>query len=244
MPEGSALMAMSVLQIIWIDILLSGDNAIIIALACRNLPQHQKRWGLVLGAATAVVLRIVFAGAVTFLLDTPYLRAIGAVLLFWIAVKLVLPEEEHEERADDQINTLWRAVLTIAIADAAMSLDNVIAVAAASGGSVSLLAFGIAFSIPLLIIGSALVLSIFERYPFLIWAGAALLGWISGHLLATDVVARDFVGALPGDGVTMVSFAGLALVVVTAVIILRRRQQPILMTASRRTEPVSSDESN
>ena len=243
MPHEPAVVAMSVLQIIWIDILLSGDNAIVIALACRNLPDRQKRWGLILGAGTAIILRIVFAGAVTYLLEVPYLRAIGAVLLFWIAVKLVLPEDDAAGKSDREIDTLWRAVLTIAIADAAMSLDNVIAVAAAADGSIALLAFGIAFSIPLLILGSAVVLRIFERYPVVVWAGAGLLGWISGHLLATDIVSRPFVQALPGDGVTILSIVGLVFVVVTAAAILRHRQQPILLTGQRREQPVAPDDS-
>jgi len=242
MPEVPVGLAVSVAQIIWIDLLLSADNAIVIALACRNLPGRQKGIGLVLGAATAVGLRICFAGIVTSILDVPYLRAIGAVLLFWIAIKLVLPEEEHGQHENGEINTLWRAVLTIAIADATMSLDNVIAVAAVADGSIALLAFGIALSIPLLIVGSALVLRVFERYPFLIWAGGALLGWISGHLLATDVVAEGIVSQLPGDGVTLVSLAGLIFVVVTAAIILRMRQQPIILTAVRPSERASTDE--
>ena len=240
MPEPTVAMALAVVQIIWIDLLLSADNAIVIALACRNLPEHQKRIGLIMGAGTAIALRIIFAGAITYILDVPYLRAIGALLLFWIAVKLVLPEEEGEAHAGGEINTLWRAVLTIAIADATMSLDNVIAVAAVADGSIGLLAFGIILSIPLLIVGSAMVLKIFERYPFLIWAGGGLLGWISGHLLATDIVLKSVVATLPGDGVTLVSIAGLLFVVATAVIILRMRQQPIILTAARRDQAASS----
>lgn len=244
MPADPATLAIAVAQIIWIDLLLSADNAIVIALACRNLPDRQKRIGLVLGAGTAVLLRIVFAGVVTTILDVPYLRAIGAVLLFWIAIKLVLPEEEAQAKEGEEINTLWRAILTIAIADATMSLDNVIAVAAVADGSIALLAFGIALSIPLLIVGSAMVLRIFDRYPFLIWAGGGLLGWISGHLLATDIVAREIVSELPGDGVTVVSVAGLVFVVATAVLILRMRQQPIVLTAAQRGQSASPNKNN
>jgi YjbE family integral membrane protein len=238
MLADPAIFALSIFQIIWIDLLLSADNAIVIALACRNLPEKQRRIGLVLGAGTAVVLRIVFAGVITYILDVPYLRAVGAILLFWIAIKLVLPEEETGPADQRTINSLWGAVLTVAIADATMSLDNVIAVAAVADGSITLLAIGIGLSIPLLIVGSVLVLRIFERYPFLIWAGGGLLGWISGHLLATDIVAKDFISRLPGDGVTLVSFAGLMFVVVVAIVILRVKRQPIILTAARSSPSV------
>lgn len=241
MADDPALLAMSILQIIWIDIVLSGDNAVVIALACRNLPPRQKTWGIVLGAGTAIILRILFASIVITLLEIPYLRAIGAVLLFWIAIKLVLPEAEEAGDERNSADTLWRAVVTIAIADAAMSLDNVIALAAASHGSIILLSFGILLSIPLLVAGSALVMGMFERYPFLVWAGAALLGWISGHLLATDLAARSLVSRLPGDGVLMLSIAGLLFVIGCAALILRLRQQPILLTAARPAEPPNDE---
>jgi YjbE family integral membrane protein len=176
-----------ILQIIWIDLLLSGDNAVVIALACRNLPPKQRKWGILLGAAVAIILRIIFAGMITTLLAIPYLKLIGGVLLLWIAVKLLLGEEEgdgeHSVASHDQ---LWRAVSTIAMADVLMSLDNVIAVAAAAKGSVGLIAFGIVLTIPLIIYGSTLILGLISRFPVFIWIGALLLGWISGELITHE----------------------------------------------------------
>lgn len=175
----------SVLQIIWIDILLSGDNAVVIALACRSLPPRQRRVGIVLGAAVAVGLRIIFALMITQLLAMPFLKLVGGLLLLWIAVKLIAGEEE-EEKDIEPSETLWKAVRTIAIADAVMSLDNVVAIAAASHGNVWLFIFGLLFSIPLIVMGATLVMTLLSRFPILIWAGAVLLGWVAGHMLATD----------------------------------------------------------
>jgi YjbE family integral membrane protein len=176
-----------ILQIIWIDLLLSGDNAVVIALACRNLPPEQRKWGILLGAAVAIILRIIFAGMITTLLAIPYLKLIGGVLLLWIAVKLLLGEEEGE--GDPNVSSpdkLWRAISTIAMADLLMSLDNVIAVAAAAKGSVGLIAFGIVLTIPLIIYGSTLILGLISRFPIFIWIGALLLGWISGELITHE----------------------------------------------------------
>ncbi len=175
----------SVLQIIWIDILLSGDNAVVIALACRSLPPNQRRIGIVLGAGVAVGLRIIFALMITQLLAMPFLKLVGGLLLLWIAVKLIAGEEE-EEKDIAPSETLWKAVRTIAIADAVMSLDNVVAIAAASHGNVWLFIFGLLFSIPLIVMGATLVMTLLARFPILIWAGAVLLGWVAGHMLATD----------------------------------------------------------
>ncbi|WP_029003943.1 TerC family protein [Azorhizobium doebereinerae] len=181
---------LSLLQIIWIDLLLSGDNAVVIALACRSLPPGQRRWGILLGAGAAVGLRIVFALAISYLLGVPLLKIAGGLLLLWIAVKLVLTEEEsaHTIAAAD---SLWRAVRTIAIADAVMSLDNVVAIAAASRGHPELFIFGLLLTIPLIVAGSQLVLALLQRLPALVWAGAALLGFIAGEMLVSDVVSVD-----------------------------------------------------
>ncbi len=175
----------SLLQIIWIDILLSGDNAVVIALACRSLPPNQRKLGILLGAGAAVGLRILFALVISYLLAVPYLRIIGGALLFWIAIKLILGEDDaaHEIEASDN---LWRAVRTIAIADAVMSLDNVVAIAAASKGHPELFIFGLLLTIPLIIMGATLITSMIQRFPFLIWAGAALLGWIAAEMIVTD----------------------------------------------------------
>lgn len=184
----------SLLQIIWIDLLLSGDNAVVIALACRKLPPEQRKMGILLGAGAAVGLRIIFAFFITFLLGVPFLKIAGGVLLFWIAIKLATDEhEEHEDVAASE--NLWGAVRTIAIADAVMSLDNVVAIAAAAKGHPELFIFGLLLTIPLIIAGSTLLSTILQKYPFLVWLGAALLGWIAGEMILGDVLV---VGWLQG----------------------------------------------
>ena len=141
---------LAVVQIIWIDILLSGDNAVVIALACRKLPPRQRMWGIVLGTLVAITLRVVFTGVVTQLMTIPYVKLVGGVLLFWIAVKLLGGEENGREGHIEAVDSLWKAIRIVAIADVVMSLDNIIAVAAASRGSYALLMFGLAVSIPLI----------------------------------------------------------------------------------------------
>ncbi|WP_234051258.1 MULTISPECIES: TerC family protein [unclassified Xanthobacter] len=186
---------LSLLQIVWIDLLLSGDNAIVIALACRSLPKGQRKWGIVLGAAAAVVLRILFALAVSLLLGIPLLKVVGALLLFWIAIKLAVGDDDdgHEVEAAD---TLFKAVRTIAIADAVMSLDNVVAVAAAARGHAELFVFGLLLTIPLIVFGAQVLLTLLQRLPVLIWAGAALLGWIAGDMLVRDTLSVDLLAHL------------------------------------------------
>jgi YjbE family integral membrane protein len=184
----------AVLQIIWINILLSGDNAVVIALACRDLPPRQRVWGMVLGAGVAVALRIVFTLIVTTLMALPYLKLVGGLALLYIAIKLLVPEEDgHGDGHIEPGEHLWRAVRMVAIADIIMSLDNVIAIAAAAKGSVLLLVIGLAISIPLIIAGAALIMSLLDRFPILIWAGAALLGWIAGEVIATDPAVSAFI---------------------------------------------------
>jgi YjbE family integral membrane protein len=185
-------------QIIGIDIVLSGDNALVIALACRSLPLHQRKWGIVLGAGAAIMLRVVFAVGIVYLLEVPFLKFAGSLLLIWIAVKLVMPEE-HADVPDDAgppaATNLWSAVRIVMVADAVMSLDNVLAVAAAAKGSVELLVIGIAISIPLIVAGSAMMLWLLDRFPLLVVAGGALLGWIAGELAVTDPVAGVWMAA-------------------------------------------------
>ena len=176
----------AVFQIIWIDLLLSGDNAVVIALACRQLPPNQRVWGIAVGTLVAIGLRIVFTGMVTTLMTMPYLKLIGGVLLIWIAIKLLAGEEESDDENIKPVTNLWHAVRIIVIADAVMSLDNVIAIAMAAHGNYALLMFGLAVSIPLIMAGSALVISLLERFPIIVWAGAALLGWIAGEIMARD----------------------------------------------------------
>jgi YjbE family integral membrane protein len=183
-----------ILQIVWIDLLLSGDNAIVIALACRNLPPEQRKIGMLLGAGAAISLRIIFALMITFLLGVPWLKIIGGVLLFWIGIKLAQGDEEAHEEIEGS-NQLWGAVRTIAIADAVMSLDNVLAISAASHGNVWLFIFGLLLSIPLIIFGAQLITSIIERFPIFIWLGAALLGWIAGEMIVSDPVVMNWLQA-------------------------------------------------
>jgi len=187
---------LAALQIIWINVLLSGDNAVVIALACRSLPPRERMWGLLLGAGAAVVLRIFFTIIIAQLMGLPFLKLVGGLALLWIAVKLIVPEEEHGEDKIAAGENLWRAVRIVAIADIVMSLDNVIAVAAAAGGSVPLLVLGLAISIPLIVAGAALIMALLTRLPILVWLGAALLGWIAGDVIATDPAIEPKLAAL------------------------------------------------
>ncbi len=172
-------------KIIWINVLLSGDNALVIAMACRGLEPRQRLWGMILGAGVAVLLRIIFTGIVATLMGLPYLKLVGGLALLVIAAKLLVPEQEDEEGVESASH-LWAAVQIVAIADIVMSLDNVIAVAAAANGSVPLLILGLAISVPLIVAGAALIMALLTRLPALVWAGAGLLGWIAGEVMATD----------------------------------------------------------
>ena len=172
-------------KIIWINILLSGDNALVIALACRGLKPRHRLWGMVLGAGAAVLLRIIFTGIVASLMGLPYLKLVGGLALIVIAAKLLVPEEEGEGDVESAAH-LWHAVQIVVVADIIMSLDNVIAVAAAANGSVPLLILGLAISVPLIVAGAALIMALLSKLPILVWAGAALLGWIAGEVIATD----------------------------------------------------------
>lgn len=178
-------------KIMWINILLSGDNALVIAMACRGLPPRQRLWGMILGAGVAVFLRIIFTGIVATLMALPYLKLVGGVALLVIAAKLLVPEPEDEEGMD-AASHLWGAVQVVAIADIVMSLDNVIAVAAAANGSVPLLVLGLAISVPLIVAGAALIMALLTKLPILVWAGAGLLGWVAGEVMATDPAAVPF----------------------------------------------------
>jgi YjbE family integral membrane protein len=171
-------------KIIWINVLLSGDNALVIAMACRGLAPRQRLWGMVIGAGIAVVLLIAFTGVVATLMVLPYLKLVGGVALLVIAAKLLVPEDEGDDVTAG--TSLWHAVRIVVIADIVMSLDNVIAVAAAANGQLSLLILGLAVSIPMIIAGAALIMMVLDRFPILVWLGATLLGWIAGEVIATD----------------------------------------------------------
>jgi YjbE family integral membrane protein len=182
-------------KIIWINVLLSGDNALVIALACRGLAPRQRLWGMVFGAAAAVILRIIFTGIVATLMELPYLKLVGGLALIVIAAKLLVPEPEDEDSVQSASH-LWAAVQIVVVADIVMSLDNVIAVAAAANGSVPLLILGLAISVPLIVAGAALIMALLEKMPILVWAGAALLGWIAGDVIATDPAVHPRLDAL------------------------------------------------
>jgi YjbE family integral membrane protein len=171
-------------KIIWINVLLSGDNALVIAMACRGLHGRHRLWGMIIGAGIAVVLLIAFTGIVATLMALPYLKLVGGIALLIIAAKLLVPEDESDEIAAG--TTLWHAIRIVVIADIIMSLDNVIAVAAAANGQLSLLILGLAISIPMIIAGAALIMMVLDRFPILIWLGATLLGWIAGDVIETD----------------------------------------------------------
>ena len=185
-------------KIIWINVLLSGDNALVIALACRGLHPRQRVWGMVIGAGIAVVLLILFTGIVATLMVLPYLKLGGGLALLAIATKLLVPEGAGDDIAEG--TSLWHAVRIVVIADIVMSLDNVIAVAAAANGQLPLLVLGLAVSIPMIIAGAALIMMILDRMPILVWLGAALLGWIGGDVIATDpAIAPQLRKMLDGD---------------------------------------------
>ena len=176
-------------EIIWINVLLSGDNALVIAMACRGLHGRHRFWGMVIGAGLAVILLIAFTGIVATLMSLPYLKLVGGIALLIIAAKLLVPEDENDEIAAG--TTLWHAVRIVVIADIIMSLDNVIAVAAAANGQLSLLALGLAISIPMIIAGAALIMLVLDRFPFVVWLGAMLLGWIAGDVIVSDPVDQS-----------------------------------------------------
>jgi YjbE family integral membrane protein len=184
----SSVFWVGVVKIIMIDLLLSGDNAVVIALACRNLPVAQRKQGIMFGVLGAIVLRIVLTFFAVGMLSLPYLKLVGAFLLIWIGVKLLLPEDEHGEDSIKAETKLFAAVKTIIIADFVMSLDNVLGVAAAANGNTTLLVFGLLISIPLIAWSSQLVLKVIDRFPLVIYAGGALLGYVAGEMLVSETV--------------------------------------------------------
>jgi len=187
----------AVLQIIAIDILLGGDNAVVIALACRRLPPTLRAKGIFWGVVGAIGLRVVLIFFALQLLALPYLKIVGALLLLWIGVKLLLPEDDDGHGKIEGSTHLLGAIKTIVIADAVMSLDNVIAVAGAAKGDFALVVFGILISIPIIVWGSRFVLKLMDRFPIVITLGAALLGWIAGDMFVGDVVIKPLVAGAP-----------------------------------------------
>jgi YjbE family integral membrane protein len=185
-------------QIILIDILLGGDNAVVIALACRGLPPHMRRKGILWGTAGAIVLRVVLIAFALALLQVPFLKLVGGALLVWIGVQLLMPQHEEEHGSIQSSDKLWGAVKTVIVADLVMSIDNVIAIAGAAQGAGSdhqmpLVIFGLLVSIPIIVWGSQLVLKLMDRFPFIITAGGMLLGWIAGTMAVTDPAVKGMV---------------------------------------------------
>jgi YjbE family integral membrane protein len=214
---------LSVLQIIAIDILLGGDNAVVIALACRKLPEEQRNKGIAWGVLGAIVLRIVMIFFALQLLALPFLKVVGALLLLWIGTKLLQPEDDDGHSNVEGSTHLLGAIRTIVVADAVMSLDNVIAVAGAAKGDLTLVIFGIVVSIPIIVWGSKLVLKLMDRYPAVITLGGALLGWIGGEMLVGDVAVQPYLAGAP-TWLHHASAAAGALLVVSIGTWLARRQ--------------------
>jgi YjbE family integral membrane protein len=209
-------------QIMGINVLLSGDNAVVIALASRSLPAEQRRLAVLGGSAGAIVMRIAGCFIIVWLLQVPYLKLVGGLLLLYIGVKLVVPEAEGAGDGIAAKANLWGAVQTIIVADAVMSLDNVVAIAAAAHGSLLLIVLGLVFSIPLIVFGSQLVLGVLNKYPVLVLFGGGLLGWIAGEIIISDDVIHTH---LPGAEhmQALVAKPALALLVMGCGLLLSRR---------------------
>lgn len=227
---------LQVLQIIAIDILLGGDNAVVIALACRKLPEAQRNKGIAYGVVGAIGLRIVMIFFALQLLALPFLKIIGALLLLWIGVKLLQSEDDDHDNVEGA-TTLMGAIKTIVIADAVMSLDNVIAVAGAAHGNMGLVVFGILFSIPIIVWGSKFVLTLMDRFPVVITLGAALLGWIAGGMFVTDEFLKDHLKDAPSWLHYATAVVGALFVVVVGKLIAARQapaeQAPLVDLAKK-----------
>lgn len=189
----------AVVQIILIDILLGGDNAVVIALACRNLPRHQRLKGIIWGTAGAIVLRVILIAFAVALLQVPFLKLVGGALLVWIGVRLIAPADDDGHGDLQGATSLFSAVKTIVVADLVMSVDNVIAIAGAAQQAdpdhqLGLVIFGLLVSIPIIVWGSQLVLKLIDRFPIVVTAGGALLGWIAGGMMITDLAITSRIG--------------------------------------------------
>ena len=206
----------SILQIIAIDIVLGGDNAIVIALACKNLPEKQRKLGVFYGALGAIVLRVVMVFFATTLLLISGLKIIGGLLLLWIAVKLILDSSKNNDINVSQEKNLFGAVKTIIIADFIMSLDNSVAIAAAADGNMYLVIFGLLLSIPIIVWGSSLILKLIDKYPIIIYLGSALLGWIGGSMIQTDIFLAEL--AL-NQAYTLLPFLGIVFVILCGLLL-------------------------
>lgn len=219
-------------QIIFINIILSGDNAVVIALACRKLPPRQRTIGIGVGAGSAVVMRIVLTVFVVYLLTIPFLKIVGGLLLFWIGWKLIADEDEGDGENIDAAGNLWGAIRTVLIADAVMSLDNVIAVAQAAHGDIVLLSLGLVISVPLVVFGATILIKLIERFPIIVPLGAALIGWVGAEAILTDPAISAWVEHQPHWLHYAAEFAGAAFVVAVGTWLRNRAR------ASRAARPV------
>ena len=201
------------LKIIWINIILSGDNAVVIALAARSLPEEQQRKAILFGSGAAVVLRVALTVVAAKLLEVSYLQIVGGLLLLWIGAQL-LSEEDEDEGGEPTQSTMGAAIRTILIADLVMSLDNVIGVAAAAKGSMTLLILGLAISIPLVVFGSSMMIKLMTRFPIVVTFGACLIGWVGGETIASDVALRGFAEANPWLHYTAAAAGALAVLAI------------------------------
>lgn len=222
-------------EIIGVNIVLSGDNAVVIALACRTLPPSQQRMAIFFGSAAAIVLRVVLTGFAAILLTKPYLKLAGGILLLWIAVKLLLPEDEGDGDADGHAS-MYAAIKTIVIADLVMSLDNVLGVAAVAKGDLVLLIVGLLISMPLIIYGSTLIMRLMGRFPVLITLGAALLGYVAGEMAVSDPVAAPWVEANMPFLHSLAAVLGAALVVLFGKFIAHRKKRGMVEIAVEEQE--------
>ena len=212
-------------KIIGVNILLSGDNAVVIALASRSLPDNQRNKAVIGGSIGAIAMLILFCTIIVWLLTVPYLKLIGGILLLWIGVKLLLPEGEGHDGPDAKAG-LWRAVQTIIIADVVMSLDNVVAIAAVAKDSLVLIVIGLLISVPIIIFGSQIVLRVLLRFPILVTAGAGLLGWLAGEIISADPQVAAWIGAGP-DRIAQIAQPALAVLVMATGTALARRARPL-----------------
>ena len=226
MEFGSPQFWLAGVEIVVINILLSGDNAVVIALACRNLPERQRKWGVIWGAAGAVLLRIVLTFFAVALLDLPWLKIVGGLLLVWIGIKLIAEDDSGGHGEVEASQRLMGAVRTVIVADLVMSLDNVIGVAAAARGSLFLLVFGLLISIPLVVAGSQLILKAIERYPALVIAGGGLLGYVAGEMAVSDTAVEGWISAHAHWLDWALPIACIALVVGAAHLLKLRRGEP------------------
>ena len=232
----------AVLQIIAIDIVLGGDNAVVIALACRRLPEKQRNLGIFWGVFGAIALRVILIFFALSLLAIPFLKIIAALLLMWIGIKLLQPEPDSNGHQIDASTTLLGAIKTIIIADAVMSLDNVIAIAGAAKDSIGLVIFGLVVSVPIIVWGSKLVMKLMDRFPIVIVLGAGLLGWIAGDMSVTDAVTKEWVNANASFLRWLAPAGGVLLIVVVGKWLAARTQAkmaPIVDLADDANKPLS-----